>query len=466
MRAIHRTRSAPGRAFRAVGAALVLGLAVGACDTDKLIDLTDPDLITLVTAVDPENVESVRNGALFEFAQAMTGIAANNQTPGIIGIGGLLTDEYWYASTFDSMKDIDRRRVEDSNTDVTRVYQYLHRARNLAEEAEILLQDAAGDSPDRSRLMALSGYTFVLLAENWCGHVPFSRAPLGGQLEYRSAIGTEAMLDSAIVKFDRAIELGEQPGAGEFVSLARLGKARALQNKGDLDGAAAVAAQIPADFAYHVEFSSNTASQGNGVWYNVNSSRRTSASTREGVNGLPFFDRGSDMNTIDPRMPVDSTGTGIGETIPHYAQYRYDELGSDVPLATYLEAQLIIAEADLAGGTTAGSASAGNWLAILNDLRDGLELDALEDPGTAEDRVLLLYEERAYWLWMTAHRLGDLRRLLRIPAYSGMFTADELFPIGPTIFNATRGTDVAFPVPTPELNNPEYDDAGCVTTQP
>jgi hypothetical protein len=42
-----------------------------------------------------------------------------------------------------------------------------------------------------------------------------------------------------------------------------------------------------------------------------------------------------------------------------------------------------------------------------------------------------------------------------------MFTEDGLFPIGPTIFNANRGDDVAFPIPIQELNNPEYDETGC-----
>jgi hypothetical protein len=314
--------------------------------------------------------------------------------------------------------------------------------------------------------MSLSAFTYVYFAENWCSNVPFSKAPLGEQIEYAPPIGMEAMLDSAIVKFDEAIQLGQNAGAAEFVTLARLGKARALQNKGDLAGAAAVAAQVPAGYTHYVEYSPNAAGQNNGVWYNINSERRSSAASGDGINGIRFFDRGSGENVVDPRVLVDSLGTGSGSSVVSYGQFKYESRGADVPLASYTEAQLIIAEADLNGGSTAGSAAAGNWLAILNDLRADMGLEALMDPEDPKDRVLMLYEERAFWLWLTGHRLGDLRRLLRIDAYAGMFTADELFPIGPTIFNASRGDHVAFPVPFEEVNNPEYTDAGCDVTQP
>jgi len=41
------------------------------------------------------------------------------------------------------------------------------------------------------------------------------------------------------------------------------------------------------------------------------------------------------------------------------------------------------------------------------------ELAALTDPGTAEARVDLLFRERAFWFFLTGHRQGDLRRLIR-----------------------------------------------------
>ncbi len=478
MRTTNTSDSPLGSPLRLAGVAmLATTLALAACNTDKLVNLQDPDLITLPTVEDTANAPAVRNGALFEFARAIAGPAANNETPGVVGIGGLLADELWYSSTFDTMKEIDGRSMQDTNGDVYTVYYRLHRARNLAEQAEQLLAAANSDDPYRAQMKALSGYTFVFFAEDWCSHIPFSHAPLGQNIVFEPGIDKAAMLDSAAVRFQTAMDLGTAAGATDFVNLARLGMARVRQDQGDLAGAAALAQQIPSGFEYDVEFSPNASSQNNGIWYNINSERRSSAASGDGVNGLVFFNRGIGTNTvdnptpdpaniIDPRVPVDSAAVGSGTAIPEYAQFKYPSRGTGVPLATYTEAQLIIAEANLSGGATAGSSAAGNWLAILNDLRSGVDLPALSDPGNARDRVLMLYRERAFWLWLTGHRLGDLRRLLTISPYQGMFTANDLFPIGTTIFNAAIGDDVAFPVPYQERNNPQYDPSGCSTNTP
>src|SRR4029450_7046004 len=47
-------------------------------------------------------------------------------------------------------------------------------------------------------------------------------------------------------------------------------------------------------------------------------------------------------------------------------------------------------------------------------------------PTTQAAAIDLLYKERAYWLWLTGHRLGDLRRLIRI--YSR--DTESVFPTG------------------------------------
>ena len=56
------------------------------------------------------------------------------------------------------------------------------------------------------------------------------------------------------------------------------------------------------------------------------------------------------------------------------------------------------------------------------------------------------------WLFLTGHRLGDLRRMIKF--YSR--TANSVFPSG-TYLGAAGGqigTDVNFPVPIDEQNNP------------
>lgn len=458
-----RVRRPAGRRWLAGAGALALALGAAACDTESLVELQDPDLITTPTVFEPENVDIVRNGALFEFARAMGGVANNNETPGYVGVSGYLSDEMVHVSSWGTFRQIDGRQMFDNNGQVQDVYHWMHRARNLAEQASDLYDVAApADAAENQALLkALSGYIYVMFGEGFCGNVPFSSAPLGEQMVMAPGITTAATLDSAIVRFDQAIALAGAAGASadDYLALARLGKARALQNLGDLSAAAQVAAQVPADFVYAVQYSTGSSGQQNGFHWHNNLERRSSPWTSEGDSPytVDYFQRGTPAVSADPRIAVDSAGIGGSTNLPWYVQLKYPALGSDIPLGTGTEARLIVAEADLNGGATAGSAAAGNWLAILNELRTDVGLGALTDPGAAEDRVRLLYEERALWMWLTGHRLGDMRRLVREYGYP----ANTVYPTGTTVWGVPYGTDVVMPVPEAERNNPEYNPGMC-----
>lgn len=428
----------------------LLALSLTGCNPDDLTELNDPDDITVAVATDTANIAELRNGVSYEFARAMTGTAGNNQTPGIIGIGGLLADEMWYSSTFQSMQEIDRRNIERTNGEVLTVFQYLHRARNLAERtSEQYARTSRAGSADHAMVTNLAGFTYVLFAENFCSGVPFSRTELPGDVTFGPALTTAQMLDSAVVRFTAAAALSSNAAQQ---NLARVGRGRALLAKGDYAGAAAAVAGVPNDFVYNVAFSENASAQNNGIWYNINSERRSSVASGEGTNGIVFFRRGATGNTTDVRTSADSVGVGIGTAIPLYRQNKYPTRGAAVPLATGIEARLIEAEAALNKGASAA------YLTTLNQLRTTRGLAALTDPGTPTARVRQFFSERAFWLWLTAHRLGDMRRMVRdygIPA-------NQVFPVGQTIFGSPYGTDVNFPIPVTEQNNPEAPTGQCI----
>jgi len=71
--------------------------------------------------------------------------------------------------------------------------------------------------------------------------------------------------------------------------------------------------------------------------------------------------------------------------------------------------------------------------------------------------VDLLFQERGYWLFLTGHRQGDLRRLVRVYGRD----PERVYPTGryPGAFNI-YGTDVTAPIPGAErLSNPLF--TGC-----
>jgi starch-binding outer membrane protein, SusD/RagB family len=74
---------------------------------------------------------------------------------------------------------------------------------------------------------------------------------------------------------------------------------------------------------------------------------------------------------------------------------------------------------------------------------------------TMAQAVDIHFRERAYWLWMTSHRLGDMRRLIRQYGRN----SETVFPTGQYFRNVQGGVygpDVNFPLTVDERNNPEF----------
>ena len=63
----------------------------------------------------------------------------------------------------------------------------------------------------------------------------------------------------------------------------------------------------------------------------------------------------------------------------------------------------------------------------------------------------LLFSERAFWMFATGHRLGDMRRLIR--QYGR--TAEQVFPAAYYLKGGTYGADVNLPMPQEEQQQPE-----------
>ena len=111
------------------------------------------------------------------------------------------------------------------------------------------------------------------------------------------------------------------------------------------------------------------------------------------------------------------------------------------------------------------------FLAKLNDARVNAKTysDAPVPPAAltpilvtdlpADDigRQNLLFRERAYDLYLTSHRLGDLRRLIKQYTRNAetVFPTGAYNPLGAAAGN-NYGPDVNLPIPFEETNNPQY----------
>jgi starch-binding outer membrane protein, SusD/RagB family len=431
-------------------APLLLVSLIGGCG---LLDTNQPNIINPGTINSPEGAQSLRLGAIADFGFVKDGDGTQFQD-GLILITGLLSDEFVHSTTPPSEQEIDQRTTALINPSLSDVYRNLHKARAGAENAATALRQfllQPDSTPDIAEMQTLAGFTYIYFAEDFCSGVPFSRVS-GDSLIFGLPQTSTQTLGLALSKFDSALA---QPGMalddGSIANLAAVGRGRALLDLDSFPQAAAAVAAVPTDFVYATEHAETPLRLQNAIWSYTNGFL-WSVSDSEGVVGLPY------RTAADPRVPyTDFEDVGLDLITPQFSLDKYPDASAPVPVADGIEARLIEAEAQLQAGSRSGMTS------TLQDLRDffpDFGLGNLSTPGTIPEATDLLFSERAFWLFATGHRLGDMRRLIRVYQRS----PDTVFPTGAYHKGGTYGTDVNLPIPIEEQNNPNS--SGCLDRNP
>lgn len=440
-----------GGVRRATGLALVLGvLGLSACDVNDLLEVTDRDVVNPVTLEDPAVLPVVIAGALGNFTSAFAGGES------YVTVSALITDEFHASGTFPTRIATDRREqfVGASGNTSDGTYNKLHFARRALKDAAARVAEVRNTSdPAYLELKALEGYTMVLLAEGYCSAIPLSNV-VAGEFVYGVPLTGSQVLDSAIVRFN----------AAGTSNLAAVGKARALLNQGQYSAAAAAAAGVPTTFTYRITHSESGTSN---TIFGLQSNGRYSQSNLEGGTGEPF------REPEDPRAPFTlRAGGGFDRETPLYVSNKYNDFSDPTVMASGVEARLIEAEAALQANNL------GAMTAILNTLRSQVgtimaawvpnyatyfsnpTLAPLATPGSQAAARDVLFSERAFWLFLTGHRLGDMRRLI----YQYNQQENDVYPSGAYFKGGTYGEDVVFPIDFDEGNNTSFDRDQCVVT--
>ena len=431
--------------------ALLAAPLLSGCDLDELLEVDDDFTITPGVAQDTSNLANTFAGVKSVFGSAVGGW--RNNYLGIISITGLASDELHSTDAFTTRWRLDQRDFdyETSNIeDEPFLDLQMARAEALAA-AGLFAQSTQANSAEHAELYNIAGLSTVMLAENYCSGVPLSRVEGDGSFTYGPSLTQTQLFDQAIALFDSAAAVATNSERQRILSL--LGKARAQLDKGDFAAAGQTAAQVPNSFAdYLVEFDEGATRTENAVYQFNWDEGRISASNQEGTGnrGLPYG------TAVDPRTPISATTrTANNGAAPVYLQEKYPDGNEDVALATAYEARYIQAEAALQAGQTVQFETFLNQARALQDLAP---LTSVQIGTTAAQRIDTLFRERAYAMWLTGHRYSDLRRLVR------QYNRDQatVFPTGTTINNLPYGTDIPFPIPFEEVNNPNF--VGCIDT--
>ena len=427
-----------------------------ACSTSDIVNVESPDIINPGAVNSPAGAAALYAGALGEFSVAIVG--DNGGLEGQILVTGSFGDELINSETFPTRLEYELRQIDTRNGTLATVFRQLQRARVLLEATVPALQKYSPTPAYRiGEAYALAGITYVFAGENYCSGVPFSAAfPV---TVYGTPLTTTEIFTRAIERFDSAMTYLSATDTTTVVrttlNLARVGKGRALLNRGgpgDYAAAAAAVAAVPLNFVYITTHSTASNRQYNGIFAFTWQNKRFSVADVEGTNGVNF------RTALDPRVAVDrtpATNLGFDQSTPQWNPVKYPTAISPTPIASGVEAKLIIAEALMVANPTA-------WMDTLNYLRANAGvagLTPLVDPGAGAPRETLTFRERAFWMYLTGHRLGDLRRLMR--QYGR--TEDQVFPVGLGL-KGFYGHDLNLPVPFDELNNPNF--TGCLDRNP
>ncbi|MGH7558161.1 MAG: hypothetical protein ACREMD_10390 [Gemmatimonadota bacterium] len=343
------TRKAALRCLRSL---LLPGMvAVSGVACDALLDVSNPGAVPEEALESQEDLPVVVDGVYGDLQDAF------DET---VLYTALFTDELVHSGSFPDFDQIDRRAIAPSNVDLDFFYEFLSTARFTADRAAASVREILGADAGSSELLAAAlaygGYARILLADNFCQ----------ATLDVGPPLTPEQVYGQAVDLFTQAIPVAQAAGADSLSNLALVGRARARLNTGDLAGALADAAQVPADFEFSIDYSENSGREENILVIFTIERRETSV-------GEPF------RNTGDPRVPVcfgpecpflTEGPLGPDNQTPLFVQLKYLETSSDIRLASGAEAALIAREA------------------------------AGEDVA----------QERAFELWLEGHRLTDMRR--------------------------------------------------------
>jgi hypothetical protein len=434
------TRKLMRRARLAAAGASVL---LAASCSDFLV-ADNPGAVKATDVNDPAYIALLANAPIFAFQNSIDDVTYWN---------GQFTDELWNRAVFVEEGQIDRREMYSEMTYITAfMYNPLQRSRFLAEDATrrlktIISPDSSGRFLPIGRAHAYAALNYVTLGEMMCT-TPIDRgAPRDWDTIMSNAIAhadtaiTIATATRTFLQSQTVVNANLVAQADTVIRLANVVAARAALNRGEFARATTYANAVPATgWEFREYYHDNTTAQLH------RSYERLVLGNNASMLNTPFF-----AKTNDPRIPrVTTAGGTLGRPLSPSAYSSFNNTVAGAPfapqmsfrIASSLEAQYIIHEANpttaaavafidarrAAGGQAASGITVGNATAVRAELR----------------------EQRSRDFYLDNHRLGDLRRYIKL--YNVNLFEQGPYP-GSTTGQIFHPTTFCWPLPTSEIND-------------
>jgi hypothetical protein len=418
--------------------ALALTL-LGSTACNKILDVENPGSVPEETLIDPILAPALAVAAMQTLQCGVMQYAATASmlSGEELNANGFVDNHPWEWRGVVEIKGAAGSCTYGRGTTSMGFYTPLQQARFQLDDAFNRLEKFTdAEVPNRLTLMtqmrAYGGYALLLLGEGMC-EMAIDNGPSITRAEvYALAEGrfTDAITRATALK-------ATSPALGDsLLNMARVGRARARLDLKNLPGAAADAGLVPTGFVRNAEFSEGGAATRENRIYNLtirNEYLSVAAPYRNlTVNGVPG-------NVPDPRVKVKDAGRRANDGItPLFQQQKFISAagGTPIPIASWAEAQLILAEAV---GGQAG-------LDAINRVRTANGVPTITTPAPAGQAFTdLLLEERRRQLFSEGQRYSDMLRY-NLP-----------FVKGTTIKGNTYSDLTCVPLPDVETrNNPNF----------
>ena len=443
-----------GNRWLLIAAMVPLLAFTAACD--NLLDVSVPGFVTVDALDDPDLAETLVLSAVGDFECGFTDYmrypgqwyelflnTSGSRPDGLAGLRSALVDVY----------------ADPCDSGTGPIWSVMQLPRQQAKRAINYIENVyeAGSVTDQELLVAKAslyeGYSTQLLSEQFCAITMD-----GGPLISRAAgfAAAEGMFSKAITSATAAVAAG-QSGAQWTLDAAYVGRARAKLYQGNGTGAVADAQLVTSGFEALATYETSPGRRNNRIveYDNVGDAimphehyaRLTIETDGTLTQSATYVPAGGAIS--DPRVPIDEPA-GVTENrglLQKRAQEKYANEGSDIPFATWREAQLMIAEAQ----------QGANAVTIVNNLRanttglySGLDSSAWPLPAyagatDAASVLALTTEERRRELWMQGTQSGDKNRFAGTQGYPGWEAQDE--------YGQAQSAGKSWPVPFLEISS-------------
>ncbi|MDH3457907.1 MAG: RagB/SusD family nutrient uptake outer membrane protein [Gemmatimonadota bacterium] len=277
-----------------------------------------------------------------------------------------------------------------------------HRARWVAESGIERMREIMDDATFNASPLVARAYLYAALAHRISGEC-LCYAVIDGS----GVMDHKVHFDSAIVRANEAIRIGQAAGLTDVVTAAHGVKAQAYVGLGNWAQAVTEAGMLTTGFEYDAKYSDNSGREENVMYIETHNRAEMSA---YGTYAATFPEPGDPRApwidcTVTPR-PIECTAAqGADGITPQYLQRKYSEYGTEIPVVKGVEMRLIEAEAELNG-----AANLSTFVGFVNQARAEYGLAPLAAPTTANDAWIMLDDERQLTLWIEARRWHDAHR--------------------------------------------------------